>query len=254
MKVLLKEDVDNLGYAGEIMRVADGYGRNYLIPKGLAVIATDGVLKQARVWRERAAVRMAELQQEHQALAARIEETQLEFTARAGETGKLYGSITSNDIAEMLNETLGTEIDKRSVTGGPLRSLGEHRVPVRLSRDYNPRVLVTVVPFIEESDVEEAPELEHEAAIEGELEVVEEAAEAVDETIEGEATDSAAESESVDDAGAAEEETGEEEAVAEEAVAEEAVAEEAVAEEAVAEEADVEETAPEDDTSDEDAT
>lgn len=176
MKVLLKEDVDNLGYAGEIMKVADGYGRNYLIPKGLAVIATPGVLKQASTWRERAAVRMGELQHEHQALAARIEETRLEFTARAGETGKLYGSITSNDIAELLNETLGTEIDKRSVAGGPLRALGEHRVVIRLSRDYTPRVTVVVVPFSEEPELEEVPEPEGESEIEGALEAEELAA------------------------------------------------------------------------------
>jgi large subunit ribosomal protein L9 len=185
MKVLLKEDVDNLGYAGEIMNVADGYGRNYLIPKGLAVIATPGVLKQAGTWRERAAVRMAELQEEHQALAARIEETQLEFTARAGDTGKLYGSITSNDIAELLNETLGTEIDKRNVAGGPLRSLGEHRVPIRLSRDYSPRVMVVVVPFSEEPELEEVPKTEGESETEGALEA-EEFAETVQE-LEGDA-------------------------------------------------------------------
>jgi large subunit ribosomal protein L9 len=170
MKVLLKEDVDNLGYAGEIMKVADGYGRNYLIPKGLAVMATAGVLKQASVWRDRAAVRMAELQKEHQALAARIDKTQLEFTARAGETGKLYGSITSSDIADQLNETLGTEIDKRSVASGPLRSLGEHQVPIRLSRDFSPRVKVMVIPFSEEPEADEAPEAELEAAVNGELE------------------------------------------------------------------------------------
>lgn len=213
MKVLLKEDVDNLGYAGEIMNVADGYGRNYLIPKGLAVIATAGVLKQASVWRERAAVRMAELQEEHQALAARIEETQLEFTARAGETGKLYGSITSNDIAEMLNETLGTEIDKRNVAGGPLRSLGEHRVPIRLSRDYSPRLTVVVVPFSEEPELEEVPEPDQEAEIEREMEA-EELAEAVEESAGDEETDSAAE------ADAEEEATTEEEPEAEEPAAE----------------------------------
>lgn len=200
MKVLLKEDVDNLGYAGEIMNVADGYGRNYLIPKGLAVIATAGVLKQASVWRERAAVRMAELQQEHQALAARIEETQLDFTARAGETGKLYGSITSNDIAELLNETLGTEIDKRNVAGGPLRSLGEHRVPIRLSRDFSPRVNVVVVPFSEEPEVEEVLEPAQEAEVEGrddsagELEA-EDLAEAVEELAGDDEADPAAETE-----------------------------------------------------------
>ena len=100
MKVLLKEDIDNLGYAGEVMSVADGYGRNYLIPQGKAVKASPSVLKQAHVWRERAAVRMVELKKEHEALAARIAEARLEFTARAGETGKLYGSITTADVVQ----------------------------------------------------------------------------------------------------------------------------------------------------------
>ena len=226
MKVLLKEDVDNLGYAGEIMNVADGYGRNYLIPKGLAVIATAGVLKQASVWRERAAVRMAELQQEHQALAARIEETQLEFTARAGETGKLYGSITSNDIAELLNESLGTEIDKRNVAGGPLRSLGEHQVPIRLSRDFSPRVNVVVVPFSEEPEVEEVLEPAQEAEVEGQ-------------------DDSAGELEAEDLAEAVEELAGDDEA--------NPAAETEAEEEVVVEEPEAVEPAAEIDTTDEDA-
>jgi large subunit ribosomal protein L9 len=245
MKVLLKEDVDNLGYAGEIMKVADGYGRNYLIPKGLAVIATAGVLKQASVWRDRAAIRMAELQQEHQALAARIDETQLEFTARAGETGKLYGSITSNDIAQLLNETLGTEIDKRNVTGGPLRSLGEHRVPIRLSRDYNPRVLVTVVPFSEEPELEDLPELEQVVESDGELEA-EEISDAVEELAGEVGADSAEDSAVEEDADPAEDTVAEEDA--------DSADDTAIEEEAVEEEPDADEPAAEADTTEEDAT
>jgi large subunit ribosomal protein L9 len=174
MKVLLKEDIDNLGYAGEIMSVADGYGRNYLIPQGKAVKASPSVLKQATVWRERATVRMIELKKEHEALAARITEANLEFTARAGESGKLYGSITTADIVEQLNTALGTEeIDRRSVVGGPLRQLGKHKVTIRLSRDYQPQVTVTIHPFAEE-EVEiveaesEAGEVETEAILESE--------------------------------------------------------------------------------------
>lgn len=149
MKVLLKEDVDNLGYTGEVLKVADGYGRNYLIPRGLAVKASPGVLKQAHSWRERAAVRLTELRREHEALALKINDTNLNFTARAGETGKLYGSITTADITEQLNEVLGTDVDRRLVTGGPLRQLGEHRVTVRLSRDYQPQISVQIHPYSE---------------------------------------------------------------------------------------------------------
>jgi len=172
MKVLLKEDIDNLGYAGEVMTVADGYGRNYLIPKGMAVKATPSVLKQAHSWRDRAAVRMAEVQKEHEALSARITETTLEFEARAGETGKLYGSVTTADIIDKLNESLGTEIDRRKVVSDPLRQLGEHNVTIRLSRDYNPQVTVVVNPFAEEV-VEEEDESAEEIEITDADEIVE---------------------------------------------------------------------------------
>jgi large subunit ribosomal protein L9 len=146
MKVLLKQDVANLGYAGEVMNVADGYGRNYLIPQGLAVKATAGVLKDAANWRERAAARMAELRQEHEALANRIGGLRLSFIARAGERGKLYGSITSQDITDRLNKELGTEVDRRNIVGAPLRQIGEHQISVRLSRDYQPLITVDIHP------------------------------------------------------------------------------------------------------------
>ena len=96
MKVLLKEDVDNLGLAGEVHEVAPGYGRNYLIPQGFAVKATSGAMSQADVWRKKAEARRAQIRAEHEALAAQIEAVTLMFTARAGETGKLYGSITTS--------------------------------------------------------------------------------------------------------------------------------------------------------------
>ena len=150
MKVLLKEDVDNLGYAGEVMTVADGYGRNYLIPRGIAVKASTNALRSAEKWRERAAVRMTELQKQHEALSLRLVETQLTFIARAGETGKLYGSVTTADVVEMLNEELGTQIERRQIVGGPLRQLGDHKVTVRLSRDFQPQITVTIEQFEEE--------------------------------------------------------------------------------------------------------
>lgn len=144
MKVLLKEDVDNLGYAGEVFKVADGYGRNYLIPKGMAVLASPNVMKQAEVWRKKADARRAELRAEHEALSLNIEETSLVFTARAGDTGKLYGSITTSQITDALNEKLGTDIDRRKVGIEPLRQLGEHQVVVRLSSEFQPHVTVLI--------------------------------------------------------------------------------------------------------------
>jgi large subunit ribosomal protein L9 len=146
MKVLLKEDVDNLGYAGEVHQVADGYGRNFLLPKGLAVKATPNVLKQADAWRKRADTRRAELRSEFETLSERIRELTLTFTARAGDMGKLYGSITTGQIADEMNEALGTEIDRRKVGTEPLRQLGEHKVVVRLSGDFQPELTVMVQP------------------------------------------------------------------------------------------------------------
>ena len=146
MKVLLKEDVDNLGYAGEVHNVADGYGRNYLLPRGLAVLATEGVLKQASAWRARAEARRAELRSEYEALNEKINGTHLVFHARAGETGRLYGSVTMMDVAERLNEELGVDIDRRKFDSQPLRDLGEHRITIHLDREFHPQVVVNVHP------------------------------------------------------------------------------------------------------------
>jgi large subunit ribosomal protein L9 len=144
MKVLLKEDVEKLGMAGEVRDVADGYGRNFLIPQGLAVKATTGTLKQAEMWRERAANRRAQLRAEHDTLSAKIQGVQLFFNARAGESGKLYGSITMAEIADRLNEKLGTDLDRRKIEGEPLRLLGEHTVRVHLSGEHRPNFTVVV--------------------------------------------------------------------------------------------------------------
>jgi large subunit ribosomal protein L9 len=210
MKVLLKEDVDNLGYAGEVMTVADGYGRNYLIPRGLAVKASSSVLRSAEKWRERAAVRMAELQKEHEALSERLEAAELVFIARAGETGKLYGSVTTADIVDKLNEELGTEIERRQIVGGSLRQLGENKVTVRLSRDFQPQITVTIEPFEEEEPEEEAALEEAEAAEEAVAE-----GEAVDAELDEAELDEAVLDEA--DVAAEEEEEGEFEPEAEDA-------------------------------------
>ena len=183
MKVLLKEDVDNLGYAGEVHEVAPGYGRNYLVPQGLAVKASPSVMKQAEGWRKRAEARRAELKAEYEALSAKIQDVTLTFVTRAGETGKLYGSITTSQIADDLNELLGTEIDRRKVGIEPLRQLGEHKVVVRLSAEFQPELTV----MIESEDtaavtatelVTEAEEAEATDETEELVEVVEDKAEA----------------------------------------------------------------------------
>ncbi|NCF65428.1 MAG: 50S ribosomal protein L9 [Chloroflexi bacterium] len=170
MKVLLKEDVENLGYAGEVCKVAGGYGRNYLIPKGMAVLASPNVMKQAEVWRKRAEVRRAEIRAEHESLSVSIEQTTLTFTARAGDTGKLYGSVTTAQITDTLNETLGTEIDRRKVGTDPLRQLGEHKVVVRLSSEFQPHV--TVVIESEDGQVSPAVDADEDASDEADIEPV----------------------------------------------------------------------------------
>ena len=184
MKVLLKKDVDNLGYAGEVHKVADGYGRNYLIPQGFAVLATNSVMRQAESWRKKAEIRREELRAEYRALSERIEEASLTFTARAGDSGKLYGSITTTQVTDELNELLGTDIDRRKVGVEPLRQLGEHQVVVRLSADFQPKITVFIESEDQEDEIEEVvAELEEEieelvdetdALIEAEEEVVEE--------------------------------------------------------------------------------
>ncbi len=146
MKVLLKEDIENVGYAGEVHTVADGYGRNFLVPKGLAVVATPNTVKQAEVWRRKAENRRAQIKAQFQSLATKIQDVTLNFTAKAGENGKLYGSVTVAQVAEKLNHQLGTEIDRRKVESEPLRQLGEHKVTVHLSGDFQPQFTVVIHP------------------------------------------------------------------------------------------------------------
>jgi large subunit ribosomal protein L9 len=144
MKVLLIKDVYKLGRAGDVKRVADGYGRNYLIPQGLAVLATEGALKQAERIRQKAAAQRALLNEEMASVAEKLQGITLVFAARAGETGKLYGSITAQDVAEALQEKIGYAIKRQMLEMQPLRTLGEHTVRVRLTMDLIPTIKVIV--------------------------------------------------------------------------------------------------------------
>jgi large subunit ribosomal protein L9 len=157
MKVLLLRDHDKLGKAGDIKNVADGYARNYLLPRGLAVLATDGALKQADTIRKSEEKRRARLYAEAQAVANQLTGTTLTFHALVGETGKLYGSITANDIVEAIKREKGIEVDKRKVDlREPLRSLGTHTVPIRLATDLAPTVTVVVEATTEQATAEGA--------------------------------------------------------------------------------------------------
>ena len=144
MKILLLKDVYHLGHAGDVKKVADGYGRNYLLPQGYAVLATAGALKQADVIREKAAVVRQQLNNEMSAVAERINNTWITFASKAGETGKLYGSITSQMVADKISEKAGIEIDKRMIDIQPIRTLGEHKAHVRLTIDIVPIINVLV--------------------------------------------------------------------------------------------------------------
>jgi len=167
MKVLLLEDVYNLGRAGDIKKVADGYGRNFLLPQNLAVLATPGALKQADHIREQANTRRTALNQELGGIAEQLAEVELTFPAKASETGKLYGSITTQMIADRIKEDLGFDIDRRQLDTQPIRSLGEHMVYARLTVDLIPEFKVLVY---REGESPEAMFAELEALEEAELE------------------------------------------------------------------------------------
>jgi large subunit ribosomal protein L9 len=165
MKVLLIKDVYKLGHTGDVKKVADGYGRNFLLPQGLAVLATPGALKSVEKIRAKAAVSRAALNQEMGGLFALIDGLELIFTSKAGETGKLYGSITTQLIADAINKKLGTQIDRRQVESEPIRILGEHPAHVRLTIDLTPKVKVIVyregeAPIIAEAPVKVTPVVE----------------------------------------------------------------------------------------------
>jgi large subunit ribosomal protein L9 len=144
MRVLLLKDVYKLGRAGDIKKVADGYGRNFLIPQGLAVIATQGAIKQAEHIRSRAATQRAALNQEMSGVAERLHDLVIGFPVRAGETGKLYGSITTQMIADEITRRSGAQVDRRHIECEPIRNLGEHKCVVRLTVDLTPEVKIIV--------------------------------------------------------------------------------------------------------------
>lgn len=144
MKVLLIKDVYKLGRAGDIKKVADGYGRNFLLPQGFAVLATEGAMKQVEKIKSQAEVRRNAQNQELKGIADQIKEQTLIFPAKAGETGKLYGSITTQDIATALTEKIRFEVKRQQVDTQPIRTLGEFTARVRLTMDLVPEVKIIV--------------------------------------------------------------------------------------------------------------
>jgi large subunit ribosomal protein L9 len=144
MRVLLLKDVYKLGHAGDVKKVADGYARNYLIPQRLATLATSAAIKQAETLRQNAAIARTKLNAELSGVAEKLGATTVTFAVKAGETGKLYGSVTPAQIAEEIKKVSGLEVDRRHVGHQPLRELGEFNVPVRLTTDLIPSVKVII--------------------------------------------------------------------------------------------------------------
>ena len=145
MEIILRQAVENLGHPGDVVAVKNGYARNYLLPRGFAFEATPGNLK--RIAAERSRLEAAENERRESAgeLAKRLEEVQLTFSARVGEEGKLFGSVTSADIAEQL-ATQGFHIEKRLIDlHDPIKALGVYRVPVKLHADVKPEIRVWVI-------------------------------------------------------------------------------------------------------------
>lgn len=144
MEVLLREDVEHLGGRGELVRVRAGYGRNYLLPRGLAVQATPANLKQIEQQRKALLKRETALRETAEQQGDLLKEVTLEFSRRAGEHGLLFGSVTSMDVAEAL-QAKGYEIDrKKIVLKDPLKELGEYEVPIRLHREVTVNVKAVV--------------------------------------------------------------------------------------------------------------
>lgn len=155
MKVVLNQDMSNLGRKGDIVDVASGYARNYLLPTNRAFVATKGSLRQAEVMQKRRAEQAAKEREELVAVAERIGAAQLQASARAGEEGQLFGSVTNSDLAELLSEALGQPVDKRKVAlPEPIKSVGTHSFTVHLGADVVADGTVEVVPEDEKAPAE----------------------------------------------------------------------------------------------------
>jgi large subunit ribosomal protein L9 len=146
VKVILADDVEKLGRKGDVVTVADGYARNYLVPRGLALMATKGSLRQAEMMTR---ARREKEQRDKEAAAARVASlgaSPVYISARAGEGGRLFGSVTKSDVARAIEEQLGESVDRHLVRlDDPIRSLGTHQVEVHLHEEVNALVTVEVI-------------------------------------------------------------------------------------------------------------
>jgi large subunit ribosomal protein L9 len=145
MDVILRQAVENLGHPGDLVKVSQGYARNFLLPRGIAVEATEG--NKRRIAQEKARLEAAEAQRRQTAsdYAGTLEQVSLTFAARVGEEGKLFGSVTAADIAQQL-EAQGIQIEKRQIElHEPIKALGVYRIPIKLHADVKPEIKVWVI-------------------------------------------------------------------------------------------------------------
>lgn len=146
MRVVLREDVEKLGTKGDLVDVADGYGRNFLLPRGLAIVANKGVVKQAEGMRRTRAIKEQRDREGAQVLAAKLVATRIEVTARAGDGGRLFGSVTTSDIAAAIEAQMGVPVDRRKLTlADAVKDLGPVEVQAKLHREVEITVNVDVV-------------------------------------------------------------------------------------------------------------
>lgn len=147
MEVILQQDVKGLGKKGDVVNVADGYGRNFLLPRGLAVPATAGNLRQVDLEKETQKQKRERELKEAEEVAARLQGQKLQITTKVGESGKLFGSITSQEIAERLQRQYKVEIDKRKIDlEEPIKSVGKHPIKIKL----HPKVQVEIIVQVTE--------------------------------------------------------------------------------------------------------
>lgn len=147
MKVVLRDDVENIGRKGDLIEVTDGFARNFLVPRGLAMKATKGVVHQAEAMRRNREARDARDREAAQALADQLTGRRIELRARAGEAGRLFGSVTPADVVDAVRAQTGVELDRRKTQlAEPLKELGAVEVPVKLHTDVEVTLTVDVVP------------------------------------------------------------------------------------------------------------
>jgi large subunit ribosomal protein L9 len=145
MKVVFIEDVPDVARAGEVKEVSAGYGRNFLLPRGLAVLATPGALKKVESLRQAEARRQAQSDEEAQAIAEVLNDFSLTLKARAGSRGRLYGAITSSVIAQEIETQTGCQVNKRKIQlEEPIHQLGEYEVAIKLTKELTPKLKVIV--------------------------------------------------------------------------------------------------------------